>query len=374
MANILTAETAEGAAAVERFLRDAPISAPWDSVPSEWIRVLCVGDLPVAFAAIAPDRRMDFPRGSVRYAFLIAGRMHPEFGDANAFRELLAACCGDLRAAGVPWLAARLPYALGRELGFETFTHNSAFVLRPEEIEQTFGGGRPDNPEGMLVFDESPDIQEDLLVVARERDLDEGEAVAALREAAWIARSRGKSRILFEYPPAPGPGLNYPIYATRHTPLMVMAMAAGARVRVSPSEPQEDADEEENGRSRNVRCDMVRLTDLAAALQAVLEVSGGPAQRADIKPGAVAFDTDAGQATLEATLAGWHVRAGIAAGLAPVPLRAGAVAQMILGYRSARTLAYLHQVEIPPQAADILEALFPRCWRFSRNETWISRG
>jgi len=368
MAEILTAQTDQGWAAVEQVMAHS-CEADLSAVPPEWIRVLVEEDLPISFVAIDPNRQIEYPKGSVRYAFLSAGATREDLRGQGYFRQLLDDTYDELRAAGLPWIIGRLPYAAGLRFGFQVFTHNSAFVLRPEEIEQTFGGGRPENTDGMLTIDESPGVQEDLLVVTRERALSEAESVAALREAAWIARSRGKSRILFEHPPTPGPGSHYPIYPTRHTPLMVTAMAGGARVRIAGSEPDEDDDETVERQATVFRADMVRLLDLKTVLEQVLAVVGPAA--GSCPSGSVAFDTEAGQATITVGADGPRVADGIAPGALLVPLPADAVAQMITGHRSASTLAYVHQKEIPREATALLDALFPRFWRFSRNESWV---
>jgi len=371
MTEILTGETDKGWTALEQIMAHS-CQADLSAIPPEWIRVLTEEEVAISFAAIDPERRMEYPNRAVRYGFLCAGATRDDLRRQGYFRRLLGDCCDDLREAGIPWLVARLPYPVGLRLGFEVFSHNSAFVLRPEEIEQTFGGGRPENADAMLAIDETPGIQEDLLVVTRERALDEFESVSALREAAWVARCSGKSRILFEHPPAPGPGLHYPIYPTRHTPLMVMAMTAGARVKVAGSEPEEDEDETQKERPLASKADMVKLLDLSLALEQALAAVGKP--NGGYPTGAIALDTEAGQATIAVRPHGWKVSEGLAPGVAVAPLPAQAVAQLIIGYRSAKTSAYLHQKDLPPEAGEILDALFPRFWRFSRNESWVYGG
>jgi hypothetical protein len=47
-----------------------------------------------------------------------------------------------------------------------------------------------------------------------------------------------------------------------------------------------------------------------------------------------------------------------------------ALAQLATGYRSAEMLGMLHGIKMPPRALALLQALFPRRWRLSRNESW----
>jgi hypothetical protein len=50
-----------------------------------------------------------------------------------------------------------------------------------------------------------------------------------------------------------------------------------------------------------------------------------------------------------------------------------ALAQLVTGYRSAEMLGALLGIKTPPEALALLEALFPRRWRFSRDESWVFR-
>jgi len=368
MSEILTIQSDRGRTAFEEIaaLTYKPDLA---GIPPEWVRVLLDHGVPASFVVIDPDRRIEYPNGDVRYAFLKDAATRPDRRNLGLFRRLLEETGEELRRAGIPWVIGRVPYALGRRLGFSVFTNYSCFILHPEEIEQTLGPRRPEGAEDIIAVDESPDIREDTLVVTDVRAETESDAVVALREAAWVARSRGKIRILFEYPPASAPGSRYPIHAGRRSPLLVVAMVCTARVRLSGSERDEDDTAAEEERKETENTDMVKLLDLPAVLEQVLAAIAPPPDRCP--EGAVAFDTDAGSATIRSGPQGWSVEEGTAPDATLVPLPADAIAQVITGYRAVRTQAYLYQAEIPPRAADLLEALFPRFWRFSRNERWV---
>lgn len=84
----------------------------------------------------------------------------------------------------------------------------------------------------------------------------------------------------------------------------------------------------------------------------------------------VALDTDAGAVTIVSREGRVAAHTGIAPGERALQWPSSALAQLVTGYRSAETLALLHDLELPPEAQALLSALFPTCWRFSRNESW----
>jgi GNAT superfamily N-acetyltransferase len=367
MHETLTAESDGGRAAVAEIMALGGGEADLGGAPPEWVRVLAVDGTPVSFLAVDPNCRMEYPRGDVPYALLRAGATREDRRGQGHFRTLLEDTLAALRQAGIPWIVGRLPYGLGQLLGFAAFTNYSSFLLRPEEIEQTLAGGRPDGMEGRLTYAEFPDIQEDLLLVTDVDAQTEFECVQALREAAWIARSRGKARIVFEHPPAALPGSRYPIHDCRQTTLTMAAMTCFARVRITGA----DADEEKEEVDHAVAADMIRIVDLAEAVRLVTAASGVPSGHCP--RGVVALDDAAGQATITVGPGSVEATPGLQAGAPVVPFSAAIMAQILTGYRSAKTLAYQAPSPIAGPAIEMLDCLFPRFWRFSRNEKWLSK-
>jgi hypothetical protein len=84
----------------------------------------------------------------------------------------------------------------------------------------------------------------------------------------------------------------------------------------------------------------------------------------------IALDTDAGAVTIAVHDDQAAAREGLEPGAPVLSWPSSALAQLATGYRSAETLALLHDIELPPEAQAFLSALFPTCWRFSRNESW----
>jgi hypothetical protein len=51
-----------------------------------------------------------------------------------------------------------------------------------------------------------------------------------------------------------------------------------------------------------------------------------------------------------------------------------ALGQLVTGYASARVLAAMHETPLPDDALALLDSLFPRQWRVSRNESWTYKA
>lgn len=85
----------------------------------------------------------------------------------------------------------------------------------------------------------------------------------------------------------------------------------------------------------------------------------------------VALETDAGAATVACDGRRCAVHAGIPPGVPLVSWPSRALPQWVTGYRSASELAAAHNVAIPEDALRLMEAWFPRRWRFTRYESWV---
>lgn len=368
MSEILTAETDRGLAALDEISNRSRKKINLSGLPGEWVRILMQGDKPVAYAAVDPDREIAYPKGSVRYAYLKTLSRVPGSPAREAFLvDLLENLVGDLRSAGMPWIIGRLPFGLGQDLGFAAFTHYSCFILRPEEIEQTLGGRRAPNAADKITIQHDSDYQDDLLLVTDVRAETQEDCIDVLREAAWVARSNGKARILFEQPPVGLPGSDYAIHDTRQSILLDISMACHARVRVEASDAEMETDE----LGHTIPTDMVRILSLPSLVGLVAEAADG--DLADSPNGSVAFDIPAGQATITTAEGRCEVVDEVAYGAELASFSAPAVAQILTGFRSATTQAYLDEVTIERDARRLLDRLFPRFWRFSRNEKWLLR-
>jgi hypothetical protein len=68
----------------------------------------------------------------------------------------------------------------------------------------------------------------------------------------------------------------------------------------------------------------------------------------------------------------------VTAGVGPEAVRvawpSSALAQLVTGYRSANVLSAVRNTALPAEIGNLLEALFPQRWRFSRNESWTYRS
>jgi len=61
---------------------------------------------------------------------------------------------------------------------------------------------------------------------------------------------------------------------------------------------------------------------------------------------------------------------GVKPGAAQLKWPSSALAQLVTGYRSVEVLSAIHNTPLSVEAMTLPEVLFPRRWRFSRNESW----
>jgi GNAT superfamily N-acetyltransferase len=357
---ILTAETPAGRDALHAVMQ-ATYHAEIDGVPPRWAGALVAAGVPVAYIVIDPARALERGGDSLPYAFIRDVATHPDYRGRGYFRALMEHSFAALRAQGLALVVTHGRHQLYRRFGFDVFTHHAGIFVTPAQIARAWGTAAPEAGAGRLIaIDEGRGFFPDLLVVRAVHAITAAECRAALLAAADAARARGLARILFEDPPAPSYGSHYPLRLAAETPFAAAARACGALVSVQGADP-------ENGTVPDA--DWIKVLDVALLLRAA--TAGRAVERSAQAAGAraaVAFETEAGAATLECD--GACVR--VTDNPAPV-LRwpAAALAQLITGYRSAALLAALHDTPLSGAGQALLDELFPPGWRFSRNESWV---
>jgi predicted N-acetyltransferase YhbS len=356
----LTAETERGKRAIREVMQHSYV-ADLDAVPPAWALARLVDGVPVSFILIDPDIEMDLGRG-VRYAFVNDVATRKDRRMEGHFRALMEHTCDRVRRADMPLLLLHGRYPLYRRLGFDVFTHHSGIFLTPEQVERALGTGNAKDGRPLLVVEEHQTFREDLLVVSEVKAGSWAECKVSLLAAADIAREQGKERILFEHPPAPC-GSRYRAYDTLETPLFALARTCGAEVRVQGADPEGSAIPD---------ADWIKVLDAAGLVQGALE--GLPDAGIELRDGSVALETDAGAVTLISQGRKATIQEGIKPGVPVIHWPSSALAQLVTGYRSAEMIGLLHDSEPPSEALALLHALFPRRWRFSRNESWVFRA
>jgi len=354
----LTAETEPGRLAIEEVMQHSYISGI-DSVPAEWARVRIVDGMPVSFILVDPTRHMEFPGGDIRYAFIEDVATRADRRGEGHFRGLMEHTFSSLRAAGIPFVVLHGEYQLYRRFGFDVFTHHCGIFATTELIERRLGVEVSEEAQQLLEIEDSEHLHGDLLLVTDVRAKDLSECKAALQTAAALAQQRGKARILFEYPAAPSYGSRYPIHPSPETQLTTLARACGAQVCVKGADP-------EGGSIPDA--DWIKVLDAEAFVREVLkylEKTGDPPPE-----GMVCFDTDAGSVTIESSGGKVTTSAEIRPGAPAVKWPSSALVQLVVGYQTAEVLSAIHATPIPNEKIPLLDALFPRRWRFSRNESW----
>jgi hypothetical protein len=334
-----------------------------DQAPPAWARVRVVDGVPVSFMIVDPDRQMAFPGGEVRYAFICDVATREERRREGHFRALMAHVFDSLRAARIPLVVTHGRYPLYRRFGFDVFTHHSGIFATPEQIERTLGVEKEGAARPLLAIEEHRAFWDDVLVVTGVKAGTMNVCKAALRAAVAIARERGKARILFEHPPAPSYGSRYPIYSSPETPLTVLARTCGARACVQGADPEG---------SPVPDADWIKVLDAAGFVGRVFDVWDGSSVA--LPRGVVCLETDAGAVTIACDGARASVSEGIQSGAYRVAWPSSALAQLVTGYRCAETLGAIYGSSCPEGGLALLRALFPRRWRFSRNESWTFRA
>lgn len=354
---ILSAKTEEGIQAIKEVM-DHSYHANIKTVPPEWVFVRIVDDTPVSFAIVDPNRIMQFPCGDIPYAFVCDIATREDRRREGHFRELMEYIFSKVKASGISFVVLHGKYQLYRPFGFEVFTHHSGIFISPGSIEEKLGGNIPEGAEELLTFEDGEYIQNGLLLVTEVQAKSLFECKAVLQVAAVIARKHGKSRILFEHPTAPSYGSRYPIYSSPETPFTALARACGAEVRIQGANPESGSIPD---------ADWIKVMDAHGFVKSALENSRIPDSLPKTK---VTFDTDAGTVTIDSTGGELRVFEGTDQEALIIKWPSGALAQLVTGYAGAEILSVVHSTPLPENAITLLKALFPRCWRFSRNESW----
>jgi hypothetical protein len=358
----LSAETAAGRAAMREVMAHSYTAEMVASSPS-WTRVRVVDGVPVSFVVVDPDRQLAFSGGEVRCAFVNDVATREDRRREGHFRALMEHVFASLCDAGIPLVLLHGRYPLYRPLGFDVFTHHCGVFVSPAQVERTLGLEGVENGQRILTVEEHPSFPQDLLI-ASGVEVEPSQpasqqvplALRALRAAAAMARERGKERILFEHP---APDARYSIHASLETHLAAQARTCGGQVIVQGADPESGSIPD---------ADWIKVLDAPALVRQVLDVLG-PAQ-ASLPEGEVCLDTDAGAVTLACRGGKITAHAG-RRGVETAVWPSGALAQLVTGYRPAALLSALHQTPLSSPALALLDALFPRRWRLSRNESWV---
>ena len=357
----LTAKTEEGREALSEVMQRS-YRADISAVPPSWARVRLVDGVPVSFILVDPDRRLEFPQGDMRYAFICDAATREDRRGEGHFRAILQDTFECLRAAGIALVILHGRYPLYRRFGFEVFTHHCGLFIKPEQIRTRLGTSTSGSTRELLSIEDHRFFYEDLLVVAEVRAHSAQECCEALATAGALAQERGKTRILFEHPSALSYGSRYRFHASPETAFTRLALACGAQMCLQGADP-------ESGTVPDA--DWVKVLDAASCVSEALRlqplVQPLPASK-------VSLVTDAGMVMIQGSGLSWEAREGADGGAVPVKMPSSALAQLVTGYQPIETLAAMHKMALSPDVIALLAALFPPRWRFSRNESWVFRS
>jgi Acetyltransferase (GNAT) domain len=357
-----TTETESGRLALQEVMKHS-YSADIAQVPAQWALARVVDGVPVSFILVDPDRQMSFSGGDVRYGYICDVATREDRRREGHFQAIMEHVFFSLRASGIPLVLTHGRYPLYRRFGFDVFTHHSGIFVTPGQIERTLGMQDSGNAQQLLTFEDNRYVHDDLLLVVDIRARTVSECKAALQTVAAVARERGKTRILFEHPTAPSYGSRYPIYPSLETSLTTLARTCGAQICIQGADPESGSIPD---------ADWIKVLDAAGLVRCVLDCL----DESDLalSKGTVCLDTDAGTVIIESLERGIVVSDEMKPGAIMVNWPSSALAQLVIGYRTAQALCAIHNISLPVGSLSLLQALFPGQWRLSRNESWTFKS
>jgi hypothetical protein len=242
--------------------------------------------------------------------------------------------------------------------GFSTFTYNQGVFATPAEIEERFGFSEKEESLGHFQTIENRYVHNDLLVVINIKVRTREDCKQVLQKAAALARDRGKARILFEYPFSSEHESVWPFCRSIDSPFLQMAELCGAhtlRQSASPDGPVSHGD-------------WVKLLRPYEFLEAVL----GLAEHLDeCVTGSANIIVDSLPVSIECTNDGIRVSDEQLANADELECTSTDLVRLVTGYHSISELAVINDCDLTEETLLFLDQLFPKTWRFSRNEDWI---
>ena len=351
----LTAETEQGRRAIEEVMAHS-YEEDIDYVPPEWAIARIVDEVPVSFALVDPNEPLLFPNGAIRRGFLRDVATREDRRQEGHFRATMQEVFDRLRLAKIPLVSTHGEHQLYRRFGFDVFTHQHGIFITPDQIARHLGLSRSQEGERFLEVEEGPPRREDLLLIRSVTAATTAEARCALLAAAAMAEHRGRSRILFEHPPAGRVSVGH---VRLDSPFRSLALACGAQVRLEGGVPE--------GRPIPDG-DWIKVLEAVAFVEEAIRLL---APMATSLPSVhIGIACDEGDLTITSSAAGVTVSAARSEGVPVLRWPAAMLAQLFAGYQSAEVLACIHGVALPPEAAAFFSALIPRQWRLTRQESW----
>jgi hypothetical protein len=358
----ITAETEQGRIAINEVMQHS-YTSDIAIVPPQWAFVRIVDDVPVSFILVDPERYMEFHGGDIRYAFVEDVATREDRRMEGHFRGIIEYAFSKLRDYGIPIVILHGDYRLYRRFGFDVFTHHCAVFAAPELIERKLGTQVSDEARQLIVIEDRDYLQNNLLLITEIKAKNLSECKSVLQVSAVIARERGKTRIIFEYPFAPGHGSRYTIYPSFEDPFTGLARSCGGEIRIQGDDPES---------CTTSHADWIKVLDSARFVKEVLIQSEKVSN--SFPEGIICFDTDAGHVTIENSCGKLTASEDIKPRSEMIKLPSSVLAQLVTGYQPIEVICAIYDVQISSQALRLLEALFPHQWRFSRNENWVFKS
>ncbi len=356
--NHLTAEIETGREAIAEVM-DYSFKEKLIDRLKKWSIARVVDGTPVSFMIIDPYRQMDFYSGKVRYAFIRDAATRKDRRNEGHFRGIMEYSFKKMKEKNIALAMTHGHSNLYRNrFGFNTFTYNQGLFVTPKEIEVTFGlSGEKESIKYFQILDNIY-VHDDLLVITNIKAETQEECKRVLQQAAVVAREKGKNRILFEYPFSSESESFYPFYGNIDSPFMQLAEICGVRRVMQGASP-------ENGHVSHG--DWIKLLKPYEFLKTVI----GLIRDLDVcVKGSINIIVDDSQVNIECSNDGIKVSKDQSKNAEKLECTSTDLIRLVTGYHSISELATINNYKLTEENMYFLDKLFPKSWRFSRNEDW----
>jgi hypothetical protein len=327
----------------------------------EWSIARIVDGTPVSFILIDPYKQMDFRGGKIRYAFIGDVATRKDRRSEGHFRGIMEHAFGKISENGITIVGIHGHSKLYRDrFGFNTFTYNQGIFATPEEIEMTLGVLNNSKQSESFEVLSGKFIHDDLLIVTDIKVMTINECKNVLQQAASIAKELGKNEILFEYPFSESTEAFYPAYKSIDFQLCRIAEVCGARRVLQGAFP-------ESGPVSHG--DWIMLLKPYELVKSIIELaddcSGVPSV-------GVNMAVDGSTLSINSTSGGIRVSPELLDDSEADNMQCTTtdLVRLVTGYHSISELDSIRNLKISEIGLSFLDTLFPKTWRFSRNENW----
>ena len=354
----LSAETEAGKRAIYEVMEPSFREELNESL-SEWSIARVVDDVPVSFVIIDPFRTLDFGSGKIRYAFVGDIATREDRRREGHFRSLMEYSFQKIKSSGIAvvLLHGRNDLYQNR-FGFTTFTYHQGLFTSPARIRTFFHNETATDGVKQLKL-LSRGVYDDLLVVTDVEVATREDCVQLLKLSAETADHMGKDRILIEYPFHSERESTYPAFLSPNSLFTQFAEIVGVNIVRMAAYPEEGP---------VFHADWISIIDAYMLLLQTCSLAGD--RQADIES-SLNIIVQGQFVSIKCHENALSVSSERMPAAPTIELESEELARLFTGFYDIDDIAALKkEYELDSAAMDLLRALFPKTWRYSRNENW----